>query len=51
MEEQMIKNQKIYTLSIILLLTISLAYAIGLNSIFEFIRLYKYCIINGNMFY
>lgn len=51
MEEQMDKNQKIYTWSIILLLTISLIYAMNSNKIFRFVRICEHYIVNDNLFY
>lgn len=51
MEEQMNNSQKIYTWLTILLLTISLVYALNLNKIFKIIRICKHYIINDNLFY
>jgi|GEM_PF-3519444 hypothetical protein len=51
MEEQMDKNQKIYTWSIMLLLTISLIYAMNSNKIFRVIRICEHYTVNNNLLY
>ena len=51
MKKQMNSNEKIYNFLIITLLTISLAYAVDVNSIFQVIRICQYYNINCNLLY